>query len=171
MAAHRVANFQTLVWDLRLFVILQTFLLLLYICLKPRLFCTSHHKTTSKHPRIQKFWLYFAKAFCNPRQERGKPLHPAGSSCAWAGLWLAVTRTLSASRSFQTLFKHNVGNPGCPLYLAHFYPSSGLKLISDWEITTVSINSLPCQLQISLKACHIINLHISLLQKGSHHPG
>ena len=45
----RVANFQTLVWDLRFFVILQTFLLLSYICLKPRLFCISYHKTTSKH--------------------------------------------------------------------------------------------------------------------------
>ena len=52
---NRVANFQTLVWDLRLFVILQTFLILFYICLKPRLFGTFHHKTTSKHPRIQEF--------------------------------------------------------------------------------------------------------------------
>ena len=31
------------------------FLLPFDICLKPRLFCTSHHKTTSKHPRIQEF--------------------------------------------------------------------------------------------------------------------
>ena len=36
---------------------LQTFLLLFYMCLnlKPRLFCVSHRKTTSKHPRIQEF--------------------------------------------------------------------------------------------------------------------
>ena len=32
-----------------------------YIYVKPRLVCTSYHKTTSKHPRIQEFWLYFAK--------------------------------------------------------------------------------------------------------------
>ena len=79
---YRVANFQTLVWDLRLFVMLQTFLLL---------FCTSHHKTTSKHPRIQEFWLYFAKIFSDPRQKQEKRPHPAGSSCVWAGLWLEVT--------------------------------------------------------------------------------
>ena len=33
--------------DLRLFVILLTFFLLFYICLKPRLLCASHHKTTN----------------------------------------------------------------------------------------------------------------------------
>ena len=107
----RVANFQTLVWDLRLFVILPTFLLLFYECLKPRLFCKSHHKTTSKHPRIQEFWLYFAKKFCDSRLKWEKLPHPAGSSCAWAGLWPSVMRTLSTSRSFQTFLKHNVGNP------------------------------------------------------------
>ena len=36
--------------------------------LKTKTFCASHHKTTSKHPRIQKFWIYFAKNFCDPRQ-------------------------------------------------------------------------------------------------------
>ena len=41
----------------------------------------------------------------------GKRPHPAGSSCSWAGLWTAVTRTFSTSRSFQTFLKHNVGNP------------------------------------------------------------
>ena len=109
---NRVANFQTLVWDLRLFVILQTFRPLFYIRLKPRLFCTSHHKTTtSKHPKIQEFWLYFAKSFCHLRQKRKKRPHPAGSSCVWAGQWSAVTRTVSTLRSFQTFLKHNVGNP------------------------------------------------------------
>ena len=49
-----------------------------YICWKLRLFCISHHKTTSKHPKTQKFRLYFAKTFCNfknslwPRQKLGK---------------------------------------------------------------------------------------------------
>ena len=108
----RVASFQTLVWDLRLFVILQTFPLLFFICLKSRLFCTFHHTTTSKQSRIQKFLLYFARKFCDSRQKREMRPHPAGSSCAWAGLWPAVTHTLSTSRSFQTFLKHNVGNPG-----------------------------------------------------------
>ena len=107
----RVADSQTLVWDLRLFVRLQTFLLLFYICLKPRLFCTSHHKTTSKHPRIQNFWLHFAKNCCDFSQKREKRFHPAGSFCAWAGLWPAVVRTFSTSRSFLTILKHNVGSP------------------------------------------------------------
>ena len=71
-SAIRAANFQTLVWDLRLFVILQAFLLLFYICWKPRLFCISHHKNTSKHPKTQKFKLYFAKTFCYPKQKLGK---------------------------------------------------------------------------------------------------
>ena len=71
---NRVANFQTLVWDLRLFVILQTFLLLFCTCLKPRLFCTFHHKTTSKHPRIKEFWLYFAKISVTPdKNEKSAP--------------------------------------------------------------------------------------------------
>ena len=84
-------NFQTLVWGLRLFVTLQTFLLLFCICLKPRHFCTSHHKTTSKRPRIQAFWLYFAKKFLW--------LHKNGKS--------ALTQL-----DFQTFLKNNVGNPG-----------------------------------------------------------
>ena len=69
----RAANTQTLVWDLRLFVILQTFLLLFYICWKPRFFCIFHHKTTSKqHPKTKKFRLYFAKTFCDPQTNTGK---------------------------------------------------------------------------------------------------
>ena len=82
-----------------------------YICLKSRLFGTSHHKTTSKHTRIQEFWLCFAKYFFDSRQKREKRPHPADSSCAWPGLWHAVKRTLSISRSFQTFVKHNVGYP------------------------------------------------------------
>ena len=39
-----------------------------YICLKPKLFCTSHHKTTSKHPRIQEF----CKKFWWPQTKTGK---------------------------------------------------------------------------------------------------
>ena len=56
-----------------------------YICLKPRLFGTSHYKTTSKHLKIQEFLLYFAKKFCNFRQKQEKRPHPTGSFCAWAG--------------------------------------------------------------------------------------
>ena len=51
----RVANFQTLVWNLRLFVILQTFLLLFYTCLKSRLFCTSHHKPPASTLEFKNF--------------------------------------------------------------------------------------------------------------------
>ena len=71
-----------------------------------------HHKANSEHPKIQEFELYFVKNFCNSRKKRTKRPHPTGSSCAWAGLRPAVTRTLSTSRSVQTFFKHNVGNPG-----------------------------------------------------------
>ena len=111
----RVANFQTLVWDIRLFVIPPTLLLLFYIWLNPRLFGTFNRKTTTKHPKIQEFRIYFAKKFCGLRQKREKCSHPADSSCAWAGLWPAVTHTLSASRSFQTFLEHNVGNPSYKL--------------------------------------------------------
>ena len=107
----RVANFQTLVWELILFVILQTFLLLFLYMLKTKTFLHILSQTTSKHPKIQKFWLYFAKDFCDSKQKREQRFHPAGSYCAWAGLRPVVTRTLSTSRSFQTFFKHNVGNP------------------------------------------------------------
>ena len=48
--------------------------------------------------------------FCDFKQKGKKHFNPAGS-CAWAGLWPAVTRTLSTSQSFQTFLKHNVGNP------------------------------------------------------------
>ena len=100
-------------WDLRLFDIFQTSLLLFYICLKPRLFCTFHHKTTSKHPRIQEFWLYFEKNSVTP-DKNGKSaftqlaLPVPGQAY---GLWPAVKRTLSTSQSFQTFLEHNVGNP------------------------------------------------------------
>ena len=75
----RAANFQTLVWDLRLFVILQTFLLLFHICLKPRVFCTSHHKTTSEHPRIQEFCLYFANSVISDKNWKSAPTQLAPS--------------------------------------------------------------------------------------------
>ena len=59
-------------------------------CLKQRIFCTSYHQTTSKHPRIQELLLYFAKDICDPRQKQEKRHHPAGSSCACAGIWPVV---------------------------------------------------------------------------------
>ena len=96
----RVANFQTLVWDLRHFVTLQTFqLLFLYM---PK-------TNTSLHIPSQNNQLYFAKNFCVFRQKREKRLHPTGSSCGWAGLWPAVTHMLSTLQIFQTFLKHNLG--------------------------------------------------------------
>ena len=74
--------------------------------LETKTFLQSHHKTTSKPPRIQKILLYFTKDFCDSKQNREKRPHPAGSSCAWTGLWHVVKCTLSTSRSFQTFFKH-----------------------------------------------------------------
>ena len=64
----RVVNLQTLVWGLRLLVILQIFLLLFHIWSKRRLFRTFHHKTSSKHPKNSIFWLYFTKIFCDFKQ-------------------------------------------------------------------------------------------------------
>ena len=51
-----------------------------YIYWKPKPFCTSHHKTTSKHFRIQEFWLHFAKKFCDFRQN-GKAPPPSWLLC------------------------------------------------------------------------------------------
>ena len=51
----RVANFQTLVSDLGLFFILQSFLLLFFICLKPRLLwhiLSQNHQQASESSRI-----------------------------------------------------------------------------------------------------------------------
>ena len=83
VSASRAANLQTLVWDLRVFVILHTFLLLVYICLKPRPFCASHYKATSKHSRFWEFWLYFAKRFLWPQTKTGKVPLPS-----WLLQWL-----------------------------------------------------------------------------------
>ena len=100
----------------------QAFPLLFYICLKP-----SHHKTTSKHPRIHEFWLYFAKKILWPQTKTGKRPHTAGCSCAWVGLWPVVTCILSTWQNFQTFFKHNVGNPVNMLVLIKTF------LMSDWS--------------------------------------
>ena len=73
-------------------------------------------KTFLHIPSPQKFWLYFAKDYCDSRQKREKRPHLAGFSCARAGLWPAVTHMLSTSRSFQTFLKHNVGNLVTQIY-------------------------------------------------------
>ena len=90
----------------------------LYICSRPILFCTSHHKTTSKHPnkRIQEFWLFFCEKILWPQT---KTL--TDSSCALAGLWLAVSNAyFQHFAQFSDFFwnthhhnviKFNVGNP------------------------------------------------------------
>ena len=63
------------------------------------------------HPEFKNFDSILQKISVTPDKNGKSAFHLAGSSCAWAGLQPAVTRTLSASRSFQTSFKHNVGNP------------------------------------------------------------
>ena len=72
----------------------QTFLLycklfyyFLYI-LKTKTFCAFHHKTTSKYPKIQKFWHSFAKYFCDFKQKWEKRPNQAGSSCALCEIYL-----------------------------------------------------------------------------------
>ena len=67
MVRARAANFQTLFWDLRLFVILQTFLLLFLYMLKTKTFLHIPSQNHQQNPKIQKFWLYFAKKFCDSR--------------------------------------------------------------------------------------------------------
>ena len=67
----RIANFQTLVRDLRLFVILKTFLRLLYIACHDHNLFTSDLKTPSKNLKIPVFLFYFAKIkISEPRQKR-----------------------------------------------------------------------------------------------------
>ena len=68
---NRVVNFQTLVRDLRLFFILQTFPRPFFIYASIHEFFTSLHKTTAStlkfqyfHSFLQKFWWTQTKAFC-----------------------------------------------------------------------------------------------------------
>ena len=107
----RVANFQTLVWDLRLFVILQTFPRLLLYMLKTMTFSHFITKQSASILEFQYFYSVLQMNFCEPRQKREERPFSAGTSCVWAGLWPAVTRTLSTLQSFQTFLRHNVGNP------------------------------------------------------------
>ena len=101
----RVSNFQTLVWDLRLLVIPQILLLLFLYMLKTKTFL---HILSQNHQQSEfnNFDFIFAKKICDFRQKREKRPHQAGFSCAWAGLWPAVTRTLNTLRSFQTFLIH-----------------------------------------------------------------
>ena len=60
---------------------------------------------------FQYFYFILQINFCKPRQRREERHFFAGTSYGWAGLRPGVTRTLSASQSFQTFLRHNVGNP------------------------------------------------------------
>ena len=93
----RVANFQTIVCDLRLFVILQTFLLLFLYMLKAKTFLHIPSQNHQHAPQKSRTLTILSKKFCDSRPTREKRPHPAGSSCAWAGLQPAVKRTLSTS--------------------------------------------------------------------------
>ena len=95
----RVANFQTLVWDLRLFVILQTSLLLFHIYWKPRLFCISHHKTTSKHPKTQKFRL-----FCKNFLWTWERLEKTGKASPLSWFLLCLGRPLVSGNAYVKHF-------------------------------------------------------------------
>ena len=73
-----------------------------YICLKPTLFCISHHETTSEHHK--NFDSILQKEFCDSRQN--------GKSAFTQLAPLCLDRPIACgiSRSFQTFLKHNVGN-------------------------------------------------------------
>ena len=93
----RVANFQTLVWDLRLFVKLQTFLLLFYTCLKPRFFAHFITKPPASTLKFKNFYSNLQENFVTP-DKNGK--------CALTQLappvpGQAYGHTLSTSRSFR----------------------------------------------------------------------
>ena len=105
----RVANSQTLVWDLRLFVILQTFFTTFLYMLKTKTFCTPHHKTTGKHPRIKEFRLYFAKKNSVIPNKNGK----SATICMCLGRPMACGNALvmHLAKFPQIFLKHNVGNP------------------------------------------------------------
>ena len=83
MSAVTAANFQTLVWDRRIFVILQTFLQLCLYMLKTKTFLhipsQNHQQSTLK---FKNFDYILQEKFCDFRQKREKRPHPAGSSCA-----------------------------------------------------------------------------------------
>ena len=78
--------------------------------LKTTTYFASHHKTTSKHPRIPVFYFILQNILLAQTKKREERPFTAGTSCAWAGLWPAAMRMLSTSRRFQTFLRHNVGN-------------------------------------------------------------
>ena len=94
------------------FFILQTFPR--HFLYMPKTITFSHFIT--KQPastlEFQYFYSILQMNFYKSRQKQEEGPFFAGTSCAWAGPWPVVTRTLSTSRSSQTFFKHNFGNPG-----------------------------------------------------------
>ena len=72
--------------------------------LKTKTFCISHHKTTSKHPRIQEFWLYFAKKIVILEKNGKAP----SSSCLllYLGMPMACSNTyVKHFEKFPDFFK------------------------------------------------------------------
>ena len=91
------------------FVMLQTFFTT-FLCLKPRLFAHPITKPPANTLDFKNFDSILQKNSVT-LDKNGKAPSLSWLSCFWAGLWPAVTRTLSTSRISQTFLKHNVGNP------------------------------------------------------------
>ena len=83
----------------------------------PKIITFSHPiaKKSSKNPRIPVFLLYFSIRFLGAQTEKreDRPFS-AGTSCAWAGRWPAVMRTLKHFAKFSDFLRHNFGNQQQP---------------------------------------------------------
>ena len=74
----RVANFQTLVWDLRLCVILQTFQLLFLYMLQTTTFLRIPSRNQNQAPQNSRILTLFCKKNpCDPRKKLGKAAPPS----------------------------------------------------------------------------------------------
>ena len=99
------------IWDLRLFFLLQTFAEFFIYMPKTMTFHIPSQNKPASTLEFQYIYSILQRNFFEPRQKREEDLFSAITSCAWTGLWSAVTRMLSTSQSFNTFLIHNVGNP------------------------------------------------------------
>ena len=103
--------------------------------LKTKTFLHILSQNHQQAPRIEEFWLYFAKVFCDSRQKRKKSLHPVGSACAWSGtsrlFWntmLATLLLLLMLVRYLLLFMHT----RCFTLLIYISGPSGLLKLITW---------------------------------------